>query len=67
MDWCRLTLTCLITACIFSVIAVLVVFKNEEFIGVKNRFDYAIRIGDVALVSGEIDSGKSTILSDTSS
>jgi general secretion pathway protein A len=38
------------------------ILKTEQLIGVKNRFDYALRIGGVALLTGEIGSGKSTAL-----
>jgi len=38
------------------------ILKTEELIGVENRFDYALRIGGIALVTGEIGSGKSTAL-----
>jgi len=38
------------------------ILKTEELVGVKNRFDYAVRIGGIALVTGEIGSGKSTAL-----
>jgi len=38
------------------------ILKTEELIGVQNRFDYALRIGGVALLTGEIGSGKSTAL-----
>ena len=45
-----------------SELAINDILKTEELIGVKNRFDYAVRIGGVALVTGEIGSGKSTAL-----
>jgi len=38
------------------------ILKTEELIGVKNRFDYALRIGGIAVVTGEIGAGKSTAL-----
>ena len=38
------------------------ILQTPELMGVKERFDYAIRIGAMALVTGEIGSGKSTAL-----
>jgi len=38
------------------------ILKTDELIGVNNRFDYVVRIGGVALLTGEIGSGKSTAL-----
>jgi type II secretory pathway predicted ATPase ExeA len=38
------------------------ILKTTELIQIKERFDYAIRIGSMALVTGDIGSGKSTAL-----
>lgn len=38
------------------------ILQTPEVIAVKERFDYALRIGAAALVTGEIGSGKSTAL-----
>ena len=38
------------------------ILQTQELMGVKERFDYAIRIGAMALITGEIGSGKSTAL-----
>lgn len=38
------------------------IIQTPELLGVKERFDYALRIGAMALVTGEIGSGKSTAL-----
>jgi type II secretory pathway predicted ATPase ExeA len=38
------------------------ILKTDELNGVVRRFDYAVRIGAVAVVTGEIGSGKSTAL-----
>lgn len=38
------------------------ILETEEIKGVKDRFDYALRLGAIALVTGEIGSGKSTAL-----
>jgi len=38
------------------------ILQTPELMGVKERFDYAIGIGAMALVTGEIGSGKSTAL-----
>ncbi len=38
------------------------ILKTPELLNVKERFDYAIRLGAMALVTGEIGSGKSTAL-----
>ncbi len=38
------------------------IFKTDDLKGVKERFDYAVRLGAAALVTGEIGSGKSTSL-----
>ena len=38
------------------------ILQTPEIIAVKERFDYALRIGAAALVTGEIGSGKSTAL-----
>lgn len=38
------------------------ILQTQELLAVKERFDYALRIGAVALVTGEIGSGKSTAL-----
>ena len=38
------------------------ILKTSDLIAVKERFDYALRIGAMALVTGDIGSGKSTAL-----
>jgi len=38
------------------------ILKTDELTAVKTRFDYALRLGGSALVTGEIGSGKSTAL-----
>ena len=38
------------------------ILKTPELLSVKERFDYALRIGAMALVTGDIGSGKSTAL-----
>lgn len=38
------------------------ILETDEIKGVKDRFDYAVRLGAIALVTGEIGSGKSTAL-----
>ncbi|MBC8457950.1 MAG: AAA family ATPase [Deltaproteobacteria bacterium] len=38
------------------------ILKTPELIAVKERFDYALRIGAIALLTGDIGSGKSTAL-----
>lgn len=38
------------------------ILETEEIKGVRERFDYAVSLGAVALVTGEIGSGKSTAL-----
>lgn len=38
------------------------ILKTPELISVKERFDYAVRLGAMALVTGDIGSGKSTAL-----
>lgn len=38
------------------------ILETEEIKGVCDRFDYAVRLGAMALVTGEIGSGKSTAL-----
>lgn len=38
------------------------IFETNDINSVKERFDYAVRLGAVALVTGEIGSGKSTAL-----
>jgi general secretion pathway protein A len=38
------------------------ILKTPELLAVKERFDYALRIGAMALLTGEIGSGKSTAL-----
>jgi type II secretory pathway predicted ATPase ExeA len=37
------------------------ILKTSELIEIKERFDYAIRIGAMALVTGDIGSGKSRV------
>jgi len=38
------------------------ILETEEIKGVCSRFDYAVRLGAIALLTGEIGSGKSTAL-----
>jgi type II secretory pathway predicted ATPase ExeA len=38
------------------------ILQTAELLNVKERFDYAVRLGAMALVTGEIGSGKSTAL-----
>lgn len=38
------------------------ILLTDELKAVKNRFDYAVRLGSAALITGEIGSGKSTAL-----
>lgn len=38
------------------------ILQTEELTGVQKRFDYALRLGGIGLVTGEIGSGKSTAL-----
>jgi general secretion pathway protein A len=38
------------------------ILKTDELTAVKTRFDYALRLGGSALITGEIGSGKSTAL-----
>jgi len=38
------------------------ILQTDELLEVKLRVDYALRIGGIALVTGEIGSGKSTAL-----
>ena len=38
------------------------ILKTPELIDIKDRFDYAIRLGAIGLVTGEVGSGKSTAL-----
>jgi general secretion pathway protein A len=38
------------------------ILRTPELMAVKERFDYAVRIGAMALLTGEIGSGKSTAL-----
>jgi general secretion pathway protein A len=38
------------------------ILETPNLKGVKDRFDYAVRLGAVALVTGEVGSGKSTAL-----
>lgn len=38
------------------------ILKTPDILAVKERFDYTIRLGAVALVTGEIGSGKSTAI-----
>ena len=38
------------------------IFETEDIQALQERFDYAVRLGAVALVTGEIGSGKSTAL-----
>ena len=36
------------------------ILETPDIKGVKDRFDYAVRLGAIALLTGEISSGKST-------
>lgn len=45
-----------------SDIALKDILKTPDIIAVQERFDYAVRLGAMALVTGEIGSGKSTSL-----
>lgn len=45
-----------------SDIALKNILETDDLLGVRNRFEYATRIGGAALVTGEIGSGKSTAL-----
>lgn len=38
------------------------ILKTPEIENVGNRFDYAVRLGAVGIVTGEVGSGKSTSL-----
>lgn len=38
------------------------ILETQDLLSVKERFDYAVRLGAIALVTGEIGSGKSTAL-----
>ena len=38
------------------------ILQTPDVIAVKDRFDYAIRLGAMALLTGEVGSGKSTAL-----
>jgi Tfp pilus assembly pilus retraction ATPase PilT len=38
------------------------ILETEGLVAVKNRFDYALRLGGVVVITGEIGSGKSTSL-----
>lgn len=38
------------------------ILETEDILGVCSRFDYAVRLGAIALLTGEIGSGKSTAL-----
>jgi general secretion pathway protein A len=38
------------------------ILETPDLKGVKDRFDYAVRLGATALVTGEVGSGKSTAL-----
>ncbi len=38
------------------------ILETDDIKGVCSRFDYAVRLGAIALVTGEIGSGKSTAL-----
>ena len=37
------------------------IFETDDIRSVQERFDYAVRLGSVALVTGEIGSGKTTV------
>ena len=43
-------------------IALSEIMENHDLLSVHERFDYAVRLGAIALVTGEIGSGKSTAL-----
>jgi type II secretory pathway predicted ATPase ExeA len=43
-----------------SDIALRDILQTEQLLDVKNRFDYVTRLGAVALITGEVGSGKST-------
>ena len=45
-----------------SDIALKNILETDDLLGVRERFEYATRIGGAALVTGEIGSGKSTAL-----
>ena len=45
-----------------SDIALSDILKTENLLGVNDRFAYTVRLGSVALVTGDIGSGKSTAL-----
>jgi type II secretory pathway predicted ATPase ExeA len=38
------------------------ILETEDIKGVCSRFDYVVRLGAIALLTGEIGSGKSTAL-----
>ncbi|CAO0819659.1 hypothetical protein DFAR_1050018 [Desulfarculales bacterium] len=38
------------------------IMQTAEVLGVAKRFEYAIRLGALALVTGDVGSGKSTAL-----
>ena len=38
------------------------ILKTPDLVDVKERFDYAVRIGAIGLITGDIGSGKSTAL-----
>ncbi|CAO0823513.1 hypothetical protein DFAR_3740011 [Desulfarculales bacterium] len=38
------------------------IMQTNEVLGVAKRFEYAIRLGALALVTGDVGSGKSTAL-----
>lgn len=38
------------------------ILETEEIKGVRNRFEYALRLGAIALLTGDVGSGKSTAL-----
>lgn len=38
------------------------ILQTPDVIAVSDRFDYALRLGAMALVTGEVGSGKSTAL-----
>jgi type II secretory pathway predicted ATPase ExeA len=38
------------------------IMETHDLLAVLERFDYAVRLGAIALVTGEIGSGKSTAL-----
>ena len=45
-----------------SDISVKEILETQDLVAVRERFDYAVRLGAIALVTGEIGSGKSTAL-----